>query len=108
MISPQFLCHSLSTTETQPHEARYQSIWKGSYPKKIKFFMREISHDSIRTVDIIQRKSPWLCLNPIGMSLSIEMVNLSYISLLMVHFLNHSEKDASLTPIGPLLYPRTH
>lgn len=42
----------------------YIAIWKGSYPKKVKFYIWELSHSCLNTYDKLQRRSPWISLSP--------------------------------------------
>lgn len=42
----------------------YSNLWKGPMPKKVKFFIWELSHSCINTTDTIQRRFPGSSLSP--------------------------------------------
>lgn len=51
---------SLSSTGERGCTDLYLSIWKGSYPKKVKIFIGELSHSCLNTQDKLQGRSQLL------------------------------------------------
>lgn len=63
----------------------YELIWKGHYPKKIKFFLRELSHKTINTHEKFQRRLPHMVLSPHWCSMCKSILNLKVTYWSLVH-----------------------
>lgn len=76
MVSPK----NLSVTLHLKKGCSPWSIWKGSYPKKIKVFLWELNHGSFKWLILSKENLHDSDRLPIGMSFAIKMVNLTRIS----------------------------
>lgn len=66
-IDGKFSCKSLSEAlsfATSSKDPLYSIIWAGHSPKKVNFFMWELSYNSINTYDKLQHRTPWMSLSP--------------------------------------------
>ncbi|MDV3193985.1 MAG: hypothetical protein Q8835_02940, partial [Sweet potato little leaf phytoplasma] len=58
------LTKELASNKNFSNADLYRHLWKGPVPKKVKFFIWEVSHAFINTADVIQRKMSSICLSP--------------------------------------------
>lgn len=59
-----FLSQQLASKGSLHNADLYRNIWRDPIPKKIKFYIWEVSHGSIITADVFPKKTPWIVSAP--------------------------------------------